>query len=275
MKRSIITGRVTRSLLVLVILTSMSCSTVPLTGRRQLGLVPESNMISLSFTEYDKFIKSNKLSTDKNKIVLVKKVGERIVRAVEVYMSTKGLSKNLEGYKWEFNLVEDPSVNAWCMSGGKVVVYTGLLLITKTEAGLATVMSHEIAHAVARHGSERMSDQIVLQLGGVTLASALEKKSEQTRQIALAAFGVGSQVGVILPFSREHEYEADYMGLIFMAMAGYNPNESVSFWERMSQQGGGSKQPEFLSTHPVDQNRIIKLKQKMSDAMTYYNDTKK
>jgi len=262
-----------RSLLIFILLAAMGCATVPLTGRRQLSLVPESDMIALSLTEYDKFIKSNKLSTDKNKSALVKKVGERIARAVEAYMTSAGLSKNLEGYKWEFNLVENPTVNAWCMSGGKVVVYTGLLPLSQTEAGLATVMGHEIAHAVARHGSERMSDQLVLQFGSSGLAAALSQKPEQTKQIALGAFGILSQVGVVLPFSRQHEYEADYMGLIFMAMAGYNPNESVPFWERMSKQGG-NKPPEFLSTHPVDQNRIDRLKQKMPDAMVFYNKAK-
>lgn len=262
-----------QSLIVLVLLMAIACSTVPLTGRRQLSLVPESDMMALSFTEYDKFIKSNKLSADKDKATMVKRVGERIARAVEAYMSSAGLSKNLDGYKWEFNLVEDANVNAWCMSGGKVVVYTGLLPITQTEAGLATVMGHEIAHAVARHGSERMSDQMLLQMGGTALSVALSQKPEQTRSIALAAYGAGSQVGVILPFSRQNEYEADYMGLIFMAMAGYNPNESVPFWERMAQKGG-SKQPEFLSTHPVDQNRIDRLKLKMPDAMVYFNKTK-
>ena len=273
-KNGSVTGRVIQSLLILMLLFVMACSTVPLTGRRQLSLVPESDMIALSFTEYDKFIKSNKLSTDNNKVAMVRRVGNRIARAVEAYMAKEKLSSNLDGYKWEFNLVEDPAVNAWCMSGGKVVVYTGLLSLTQTEAGLATVMGHEIAHAVARHGSERMSDQIVLQLGGTALSAALAQKPEQTRQIAMAAFGVGSQVGIILPFSRQNEYEADYIGLIFMAMAGYNPNESIPFWERMSRQGG-SKPPEFLSTHPVDQNRIARLKSKMSDAMAYYNKTKK
>ena len=261
------------SLIAMVLFTVVACSTVPLTGRRQLSLVPESDMMALSFTEYDKFIKTNKLSTDKNNAAMVKRVGERIARAVEAYMASAGLSKNLEGYKWEFNLVEDANVNAWCMSGGKVVVYSGLLPLTQTEAGLATVMGHEIAHAVARHGSERMSDQMLLQMGGTALSAALSQKPEQTRSIALAAYGAGSQVGVILPFSRQNEYEADYMGLIFMAMAGYNPNESVPFWERMAQKGG-SKPPEFLSTHPVDQNRIDRLKLKMPDAMVYFNKTK-
>ena len=201
---------------------------------------------------------------------MVKRVGERIARAVEAYMASAGLSKNLDGYKWEFNLVEDANVNAWCMSGGKVVVYTGLLPITQTEAGLATVMGHEIAHAVARHGSERMSDQMLLQMGGTALSAALSQKPEQTRSIALAAYGAGSQVGVILPFSRQNEYEADYMGLIFMAMAGYNPQSAVAFWERMEAAGGGAP-PEFLSTHPADNTRINKIKAALPEAMQYYN----
>jgi predicted Zn-dependent protease len=262
-----------KSLFILILLTLIACSTVPITGRRQLSLVPESNMMALSFSEYNKFLKSNKLSTDKNNAALVKRVGERIARAVETYMASAGMSKNLDGYKWEFNLVEDAIVNAWCMSGGKVVVYTGLLPVTQTEEGLATVMGHEIAHAVARHGSERMSDQMLIQLGGTALTVALAQKPEQTRTMALAAYGAGSSVGVILPFSRQNEYEADYMGIIFMSMAGYNPNESIVFWQRMAQKGG-SKQPEFLSTHPVDQNRIDRLKLKMPDAMAYYNKTK-
>ena len=273
MKNKPVSKWLSQSLLVFIILIVMGCSTVPLTGRRQLSLVPESEVIALSLTEYDKFLKSNKLSTDKNKAAMVKRVGERIAKAVEAYMASAGLSQNLNGYKWEFNLVEDPTVNAWCMSGGKVVVYTGLLPLTVTEGGLATVMGHEISHAVARHGSERMSDQMLIQLGGTALSSALAQKPEQTRSIVMAAFGIGSQVGVVLPFSRQNEYEADYMGLIFMAMAGYDPNESVPFWERMGKQGG-QKPPEFLSTHPVDANRIARLKEKMSDAMVYFNKTK-
>lgn len=273
MRKWFITRMPSSMLIILIFTTLIACSRVPLTGRRQLSLVPESDMMALSLTEYDKFIKSNKLSTDKNNVALVKRVGERIAHAVETYMASAGLSKNIEGYKWEFNLVEDPTVNAWCMSGGKVVVYTGLLSLTQTEAGLATVLGHEIAHAIARHGSERMSDQMLIQLGGTALSTALAQKPEQTRSLALAAYGAGSTVGVTLPFSRQNEYEADYMGIIFMAMAGYNPNESIPFWERMAQKGG-SKQPEFLSTHPVDQNRIDRLKLKMPDAMAYYNKTK-
>ena len=274
MKKRSASNLVRQSILILILFSVIGCSTVPLTGRRQLSLVPESDVIALSLTEYDKFIKSNKLSTDKNKIAMVKRVGERISKAVEAYMATSGLSQNLDGYKWEFNLVEDQTVNAWCMSGGKVVVYTGLLPLTLSESGLATVLGHEISHAVARHGSERMSNQMLLQMGSTALSTAMANKPAETRNIVLTAFGIGSQVGVVLPFSRDNEYEADYMGLIFMAMAGYDPNESIPFWERMAKQGG-AKPPEFLSTHPVDANRIARLKEKMPDAMAYYTKVKK
>ena len=273
MKKKSLNYWLSRSFVILISFVLMGCATVPLTGRRQLSLVPESEVISLSLTEYDKFIKSNKLSTDKNKMALVKRVGERISKAVEAYMTQAGLSQNLDGYKWEFNLVEDQTVNAWCMSGGKVVVYTGLLPLTLSESGLATVLGHEISHAVARHGSERMSSQMLLQLGSTALSSAMATKPAETRNIVMTAFGIGTQVGVVLPFSRDNEYEADYMGLIFMAMAGYDPNESIPFWERMSKQGG-QKPPEFLSTHPVDANRIARLKEKMPDAMVYYKKVK-
>jgi predicted Zn-dependent protease len=253
-----------------IIFFVVSCTTVPLTGRKQLSLVPESEMMALSLTEYGKFLKANKVSTDKAKTEMVKRVGLRISKAVEAYMAQQGLSANLNGYQWEFNLVESPEVNAWCMPGGKVVVYTGLLPISQNDAGLAVVLGHEIAHAVARHGSERMSDQMLVQLGSTTLSAALAEKPAETQQLAMAAFGVGSQYGVMLPFSRKHEYEADYMGLIFMSMAGYDPNQSIIFWQRMAQKGG-SKTPEFLSTHPVDENRIAKLKEKLPEAMSYYN----
>ncbi len=257
----------------LSLLLFMACATVPLTGRRQLTLVSESEMIALSLTQYGDFLKSNKVSTNKNNVDMVKRVGQRISKAVETYMAQQGLSSYLEGYKWEFNLIEDSNVNAWCMSGGKVVVYTGILPLTKNEAGLAVVMGHEIAHAVARHGSERMSEQMLAQGANTALSVALAQKPQQTQQWAMAAFGLGAQYGVLLPFSRKHEYEADYMGLIFMSMAGYDPNESIAFWQRMSEQGG-SKMPEFLSTHPVDVNRIAKLREKMPEALKYYKASK-
>jgi predicted Zn-dependent protease len=214
-------------------------------------------------------LKSNKISTNKVETARVKKVGANIAAAVASYLEQKGMSSYLDGYKWEFNLVEDKSMNAWCMPGGKVVVYTGILPLMKNDAQLATVMSHEIAHAIARHGSERMSQQLVTQGVGAGLSIALSEKPQETQLLAMAAFGVGSQLGYMLPFSRTHEYEADEMGLYFMAMAGYDPGESVGFWQTMAR-NGGSKPPELLSTHPLDQNRIAKIEAKLPEAMKYY-----
>ncbi len=175
----------------------------------------------------------------------------------------------IDGFQWEFNLVDDDVPNAWCMPGGKVVVYTGLLPLTQNETGLAVVMGHEIAHAVARHGNERMSQELALQLGGVALSVAIEKKPEETKQLFYSAYGIGSELGIVLPYSRLHETEADKLGLIFMAMAGYNPEEAIPFWTRMSQ-SGGQKPPEILSTHPADETRIRNLKEFMPEAMKYY-----
>ncbi len=260
-------------LAVFILLVTISCTTVPLTGRRQLSLVPESEMISLSLTQYGQFLKENKTSTDQAKTAMVRRVGQKVAKAVESYMSQKGLSDNLKGYQWEFNLVENKEVNAWCMPGGKVVVYTGLLPVAQNDEGLATVLGHEIAHAVARHGSERMSDQMFVQLGSTSLSAAMANKPQQTQTLANAVFGAGSQVGFLLPFSRKHESEADYMGLIFMAMAGYNPNASLAFWERMAQQTKAST-PEFLSTHPVNSTRIANIREKLPEAMKYYKGSR-
>lgn len=246
-----------------------ACSTVPLTGRRQLDLVPSSTMLSMSFQQYGQFLKENHVSSNAEQTAMVKRVGQRIQGAVEKYMTDNNLRHQLDGYKWEFNLVESKEVNAWCMPGGKVVVYTGILPITKDENGLAVVMGHEIAHAVAKHGNERMSQGLLTQLGGVALAVALRDKPQQTQQVFMSAFGAGAQVGVLLPFSRVHESEADHLGLIFMAMAGYDPHGAVTFWERMAQQGG-AKPPEFLSTHPSDQTRINKIKAELPEALKYY-----
>ncbi|MEJ2613999.1 MAG: M48 family metallopeptidase [Ignavibacteriaceae bacterium] len=248
----------------------VSCSTVPITGRKQLSLIPESQMLSMSFSQYDQFLKDNKESNDPQKIALVKKVGERIASAVEKYLQDHGMGNEVANYKWEFHLIESNEVNAWCMPGGKVVVYTGILPITQNENGLAVVLGHEISHAVAKHGDERMSQALVAQLGGVALQEALKSKPQQTQQIFLAAYGVGAQVGVLLPFSRTQESEADHLGLIFMAMAGYDPHGAITFWERMMKMNTGSKPPEFLSDHPADQTRINNIKAEMPEAMKYY-----
>lgn len=247
-----------------------SCATVPLTGRKQLSLVNESEVMALSLSQYDQFIKTNKISTNKTETERIRRVGGKISTAVEKYFSDKGLSSYLEGYKWEFNLIEDKTVNAWCMPGGKVVVYTGILPLMKNDAQLATVMSHEIAHAVARHGGERMSEQLVAQGTGVVLSVAISQKPKETQQLAMAAFGVVTQVGYLLPFSRTHEYEADELGLYFMAMAGYDPNQSVDFWKTMAANNQSSA-PELLSTHPLDANRIARISQKLPEAMKYYS----
>ena len=247
-----------------------SCSTVPITGRSQLNLIPDNQMLSMSFSEYDQFLKDNKISENKQATAQVTKVGEKLASAVEKYFAQHNLSSQLDGYKWEFHLVESKDANAWCMPGGKVVVYTGILPITQTEAGLAVVLGHEIAHAVAKHGNERMSQALVTQLGGIALSEALKSKPSETRNIWLAAYGLGSQVGVLLPYSRLQESEADHLGLIFMAMAGYNPNEALDFWKRMESMQSGQAPPEFLSTHPSNQTRIEDIKKELPEAEKYY-----
>jgi predicted Zn-dependent protease len=200
---------------------------------------------------------------------MIDRVGARIANAITRYYTNKGQSAVLEGYKWEFNTVESKEVNAWCMPGGKVVVYTGLLAVTQNETALAIVIGHEIAHAVAKHGSERMSQGLIQQLGGVALEVAVSQKPQQTKDLFMQTYGIGSQVGAMLPWSRQQETEADQYGLIFAAMAGYNPQEAIPFWQRMAAVGG-AKQPEFLSTHPSDATRMKKLQQFMPEAMKYY-----
>lgn len=247
-----------------------SCSTVPMTGRQQLSLIPDSQILSMSYTEYDQFLKEHKLSADPTATAMVKRVGSRIRAAVEKYFEGKGQQELIADYRWEFNLIEDAQVNAWCMPGGKVVIYTGILPVTQSETGLAVVMGHEIAHAIAEHGNERMSQGLLAQFGGVALDAALSEKPDQTRQLWVGAFGLGTQVGVLLPFSRLQESEADELGLTFMAMAGYDPNEAVAFWERMAAKKDGSAPPEFLSTHPSDATRISDIKKQIPKAMKYY-----
>jgi len=251
-------------------LIMLACSTVAVTGRKQLNLIPNSTMLSMGSEQYGEFLKANKLSTDQEKTQMVKGVGTRIQKAVEKYFAGRGLSSKLKGYDWQFNLVESDEVNAWCMPGGKVVVYTGILPVTQDESGLAVVMGHEIAHAVAEHGNERMSQGLVTQLGGMALSEAIKSKPEQTQQLWMTAFGVGAQLGVLLPYSRLQESEADHLGLIFMAMAGYDPNTAVAFWERMAKMKSGQAPPEFLSTHPSDETRIKNIKSLIPEAMQYY-----
>lgn len=252
------------------LLVTVSCSTVPITGRSQLNIIPGSSMLSMSLSQYDTFIKEHKLSTDRAQTEVVKRVGVRVQNAVERYFASQGMSSRLSSYKWEFNLVEDKQINAWCMPGGKVVVYTGILPVTRGETGLAVVLGHEISHAIAEHGNERMSQGLLAQFGGMALAEAIASKPAATQQLWMSVYGVGAQYGAILPYSRMQESEADHLGLIFMAMAGYDPNDAVPFWQRMAAQSGGKAPPEFLSTHPADATRIESIKKLIPEAMRYY-----
>ena len=256
--------------IVLLIILLAACSTVPLTGRRQLDLVPSDQIMAMSADQYQKFMDEHEVITGTAESRMVKRVGERISKAVETYLAEQNRTDLLAGYNWEFNLVKDSSVNAWAMPGGKVVVYTGILPVAKNENGLATVMGHEIAHAVARHGNERMSQALLTQLGGVALGVALSENPSQTNNLFMAAYGIGAQVGILLPYSRLQESEADHLGLIFMAMAGYDPREAVDFWQRMAAQDKGGAPPEFLSTHPANETRINQIKQYLPEAMKYY-----
>lgn len=255
---------------IITIVFLQTCSTVPLTGRSQLNMIPSSEMLSMSYQQYDEFLKTNKLSNNTAEVNMVKRVGGNIKNAVEKYLSANNLTSRLDGYKWEFNLVEDDQINAWCMPGGKVVVYTGILPVTKDEAGLAVVMGHEIAHAIAEHGNERMSQQLLQQVGAVGLMVAMKDEPAQTQALWLSVYGVGTTVGVILPYSRTQESEADHLGLIFMAMAGYDPYQAPEFWKRMAASKQGGQPPEFLSTHPSDQTRIKDITSWIPEAMKYY-----
>ena len=255
--------------IVTLIAILVSCSKVPLTGRKQMKLLPNSEVMALSLTSYKEFLAKNPpLPATDPFAKTVKNVGQRISASVESFLRQKGYADRIKGYKWEFNAVNSKDVNAWCMPGGKVVAYSGIWPVAKDESGLAVVLSHEIAHAIAEHGNERMSQQLAIQVGAMGLDIALQKEPEMTRNIFLTSYGVGSNLGV-LAYSREHELEADRLGLIFMAMAGYNPERALTFWQDMSKIGG-AKPPEFLSTHPSDANRIAKVKKYLPEAKKYY-----
>jgi predicted Zn-dependent protease len=252
-----------------------ACSQVAVTERRQFNLVPSSMMHSMSLQSYNEFLSQNKLGSDAQQSEMVKRVGNKIQVAVQQYYTINSLPDPSEGYEWQFNLVEDPSVNAWCMPGGKVVVNTGLLPVAKGEAGLAVVMGHEIAHAIAKHGAERMTQGLIVEFGGKALSYAMESRPEQTRNLFMKSYGVGTQYGVLLPYSRVHEKEADHMGLIFLAIAGYDPHEAVTFWQRMSDANKDKASPmEIMSTHPSDSTRIRKIKELLPEAMKYYKPAK-
>ncbi|MCR5820744.1 MAG: M48 family metallopeptidase [Bacteroidaceae bacterium] len=259
-----------------VVATFCSCGTVykvPVTGRKQRLVVNDSEVLALSFQQYSQYMQSAKLSSNATQTAMVKRVGQRIANAVETYLNNNGYSSEVQKYQWEFNLVADGQANAWCLPGGKIVVYEGILPLTETEAGLAVVLGHEVAHAVARHSAEQMSSKYKAQYGGQILSSVLSSAGASSATVSSAAtlYNLGNSL-TQLSYSRSNESEADHMGLVFTAMAGYNPNEAISFWQRMSQRTSSST-PQFLSTHPSDEKRIENIKKHLPDAMNYYNAT--
>jgi len=248
------------------------CSQNVLTGKKQLAFLPESELQAMSISQYAAFLTSHKVipAASSKDAAMVKRVGDRITQAVKRYYTSKGIDDgNFKNYQWEYNLVEDKAVNAWCLPGGKIVVYTGILSVTQNENALAVVMGHEVSHALLQHGNQRMSSSMVQELGGLTLSLALSNKPAQTQDIFLNAFGVGTELGVMLPFSRKQELEADRYGLIWTVMAGYDPEEAISFWKRMSLASNAAAQPVFLSTHPSDETRIEAIRNFLPEAKKY------
>ncbi len=268
--------RINHLLLVLVVAILASCgatNVVPVTGRKQRINVNSSEILSLSKSEYDKYIASSKLSTNSANTAMVKRVGQKLANAVETYLRNNGYEAEVANYNWEFNLVQDKNVNAFCMPGGKIVVYEGLLPVTQNETALAIVLGHEIAHAVANHSAEQMTKQQDQQLLGNIIGAAASAVGvgTNTQSTISSLYGLGSQMAT-LKYSRGHETEADHIGLIFAAMAGYNPQEAVTFWQRMAASSQGNT-PEFLSTHPSDATRISNIQKILPEAMKYYNGT--
>ena len=252
-----------------------ACSTVPVTGRSGLHLVSNSQLASMAVDQYQQTLKESKLSTDQAKTTMVREVGISIANAAEDFLKRSGRTDLAGTFNWEFNLIEDDkTVNAWVLPGGKAAVYTGILKYTQTETGLAVVLGHEVAHALANHGNERMSQGLLTQLGGAALAVALSQKPAQTQALFMGAYGLGTSVGVLLPYSRLHESEADRIGLVLMAMAGYDPREAVPFWQRMNQDEG-ERPAEFLSTHPAPDTRIKDIQKHLPEALAYYEKARK
>jgi predicted Zn-dependent protease len=250
-----------------------ACAKVPLTGRKQFTAIPSSQINALGVDSYNQVIDQTGLSDNQQYIAQVKRVGVKITEAVEKYLADNNLLDKIKGFKWEYSVLESDQMNAFCLPGGKIAFYEGIMPVCQDDNGVAVVMSHEIAHAIASHGNERMSQALAVNLGGVALSEALSTQPKMTQDLALAAFGIGSQVGVMLPYSRLHESEADELGLYFMAMAGYDPRQAPEFWQRMLDQGG-ERPPEFLSTHPDPENRIKELQKNMDKALEYYQDGK-
>lgn len=247
-----------------------ACSTVPITGRSQLSMVPQADIVVSASQGYDELIAEAELSTDPEMTGMVVDVGTDVARSAEAFLRDVGMESELRYYEWEFNLIQDDEMpNAFCLPGGKIGVYTGIMPVAGGPDGLAVVMAHEVAHAIANHGGERMSQLLLAELGGMALATAMQTKPDETRELAMLAYGLGAQLGVLLPYSRQHESEADRIGLILMARAGYDPNEAIPFWQRMNQMGG-PRPPEFLSTHPAPETRIEQIREYLPEALGYY-----
>ena len=255
------------SLIVTALLLLSSCGSVPLTGRKQILLVSDQEVLASSLTQYSDYMKSAPVSTNAKGKAMVTRVGKKIAAATEQYLKSNGMEAEVRNFAWEFNLVKDDQVNAFCMPGGKIVVYDGLLKLVSSDDELAVVVGHEVAHAVAKHSNERMSQQMIAQYGAKILTQALSNKSAAIQKAGSTIYGLGAQYGVTLPFSRKHETEADYMGLIFMTMAGYDPNVAITFWQKMS--AGGASVPEFMSTHPSDATRIKDIQKILPELNKY------
>jgi len=265
---SIQTGKIPLALFLIVSLLA-SCGSVPFTGRKQLQLVSNQEVIALSLQQYQDFMRTAPVEKGTTNAQMVNRIGTRIANAVETFYTNNGYASELENFSWEFSLVKENSVNAFAMPGGKVVIYTGLLPVTQTEEALAVVVGHEIAHVIAQHSNERLSQQVALQYGGA-IAGSLLGNSQAMQQLGSTVFGLGAQYGVMMPYARKQEYEADEIGLIIMAIAGYNPQIAVPFWTKMAQSGGGAQVPEFLSTHPTDSKRIANIEKIMPNVLQYY-----
>lgn len=246
-----------------------ACATVPITGRRQLSIVSDSEILSSSLTQYRDYMGKAKVSGDRSRSAQVERVGRRIADATERYLRENGLSAEVADFSWEFNLVEDKEINAFCMPGGKIVVYTGLMELVASDDELAVVLGHEVAHAVAKHANERMSQQLLAQAGAQAVGYATQERSAAVQAAAAGVYGLGAQVGALLPFSRKHESEADYMGLALMSMAGYDTDCAPVFWRKMAAKSSG-KPPELLSSHPSDASRIAAIQRALPEIKAKY-----
>jgi len=255
-----------------IMLGILSCAEVPITHRHSLHLVPDSELMTLSYQEYNQVLHQSRLSTNTQEVDRVRRVGARIARAAETFLKEAGQGDTLKNYHWEFNLIDDEkTANAWVMPGGKAAVYSGILPYTQDDTGLAVVLGHEVGHAIAGHGNERMSQGLLAQFGGMALAVALSQQPQQTQSLFMTAYGAGTSVGFLLPYSRLQESEADRIGLILMARAGYDPRQAIPFWQRMAKQEGRQQPIELLSTHPATQKRMEDIIKELPEALQSYN----